>query len=99
MITFKEAYKKVLSHPLDLGNEVVSLLASHGRILAVPIVADRDFPPFNRATKDGIAINYAALETGRTTFKIEGVVSAGMPQQKLADNKACLEVMTGAVVP
>lgn len=99
MITFKEAYQKVLAHPLDLGNEVVPLLASHGRILAASIVADRDFPPFNRATKDGIAINYATLEGGRTTLKIEGVASAGMPQQKLFDKHACLEVMTGAVVP
>lgn len=99
MITFKEAYQKVLAHPLDLGNKVVPLLASHGRILAAPIVADRDFPPFNRATKDGIAINYTALEASSTSFKIEGVASAGMPQQKLADINTCWEVMTGAVVP
>ncbi|MFS4456645.1 molybdopterin molybdotransferase MoeA [Maribacter sp. 2304DJ31-5] len=99
MITFQEACQKVLEHPLDLGTETVSLLESTGRILAEPIVADRDFPPFNRATKDGIAIQYTAIENGVQKFAIEGVASAGMPQQELKNGNACLEVMTGAVVP
>lgn len=99
MITFKEAYKKVLEHPLDLGNERVPLVSSLGRVLASPILADRDFPPFNRATKDGIAIDYADWKNGNKRFKVEGVASAGMPQQQLKRANTCLEVMTGAVVP
>lgn len=99
MITFKEAYEKVLSHSMDLGKEEVPLIKSIGRILAEPIIADRDFPPFNRATKDGIAIKYEALEGGVSKFKIYGDASAGMPKQELKDSKGCLEVMTGAVLP
>ncbi|MFS4469368.1 molybdopterin molybdotransferase MoeA [Maribacter sp. 2210JD10-5] len=99
MITFKEAYKKVLENPLDLGTEYVPLLNGLGRILAEPIMADRDFPPFNRATKDGIAIQYETWKNGTTKFRIEGIASAGMQQQKLMDASACFEVMTGAVVP
>ena len=99
MITFQEAYQKVLAHATNLGKEEVSLLHSMGRILAAPILADRDFPPFNRATKDGIAVQYASLESGTKRFKIERVASAGMPQQTLMISTACLEVMTGAVVP
>jgi molybdopterin molybdotransferase len=99
MITFKEAYENVLTHHINLGKEEVSLTESLGRILAEPISADRDFPPFDRVTKDGIAIRYAALKDGLSKFKIEGVVSAGMPQQELKDMGACLEVMTGSVLP
>jgi len=99
MITFDEAYKNVLQHTLDLGTESVELLKCNGRILAEDILADRDFPPFDRATKDGIAINYAAIARGVTGFRIEAVVSAGMPQQKLNDTNNCMEIMTGAVVP
>ena len=99
MITFDEAYKNVLQHTLDLGVETVELLRSNGRVLAEDILADRDFPPFDRATKDGIAINYAAIARGVTGFRIEAVVSAGMPQQKLNDTNNCMEIMTGAVVP
>ena len=99
MITFKEAYDKVLAHTMDLGIEEVLLEKSTGRILAESIKADRDFPPFDRATKDGIAIQYATIEKGNFKLKIEGVASAGMPQQELTDENSCLEVMTGAVVP
>jgi len=99
MTPFKEAYNKVLSYPIDLGVEEVSLMHSSSRILAENIKADRDFPPFNRVTKDGIAISYAALVNGVKQFKIEGIASAGMQQQRLQDKTACLEVMTGAVLP
>jgi len=99
MINFDEAYNKVMQYTLDLGMESVELLSCNGRILAEHILADRDFPPFNRATKDGIAIANAAIKRGFTSFKIEAVISAGMPQQKLSDTNNCVEIMTGAVVP
>lgn len=99
MINFEEAYRKVMQHTLDLGVEGVGLLGCNGRTLAEDITADRDFPPFDRATKDGIAINYAAIEKGVKRFKIEAVLSAGMPQTTLGDIANCVEIMTGAVIP
>ena len=99
MITYDEAYNKVMSQTLEFGTESVTLFQGIGRILADEVRADRDFPPFDRATKDGIAINYGAIEKGIGGFKIEGVISAGMPQQKLSDTHNCMEIMTGAVVP
>ncbi|WP_282050921.1 molybdopterin molybdotransferase MoeA [Maribacter aquivivus] len=99
MITFKEAFQKVLDHPLDLGIEIVSLMDSLNRILAEDIFADRDFPPFDRATKDGIAIQYSTLVNNGHIFTIEGEAAAGVSQQVLKDKNNCLEVMTGAVVP
>lgn len=99
MITFKEAYKNVLNHVLDLGTEVIPLMKSLNRILAEDICADRDFPPFNRATKDGIAITFSEFVITEHKFKIEGEAAAGAPQQILKDIGNCLEVMTGAVVP
>ncbi|VAW11414.1 Molybdopterin molybdenumtransferase [hydrothermal vent metagenome] len=99
MISFKDAYEKVLQQSLDLGDEKVLLQKSMGRVLAEEIFADRDFPPFDRSTKDGIAINYAAIEKGRISFKIEGVLPAGMPQETLQFLENCLEIMTGAVCP
>ncbi|MCK0133690.1 molybdopterin molybdotransferase MoeA [Arenibacter sp. S6351L] len=99
MISFKDAYKKVLDLYQDFGHEQVPLETAMGRVLAEDIVADRNFPPFNRATKDGIALNYDAVEIGNTSFKIEGVLAAGMPSQLLENTSNCLEIMTGAVVP
>jgi molybdopterin molybdotransferase len=99
MINFEDAYRKVMQHTLDLGIEDVGLLKSNGRALAEDIMADRDFPPFDRATKDGIAINYSAIEKGVNRLKIEAVLSAGMPQTMLGDTANCMEIMTGAVIP
>ena len=99
MISFKEAFQKVLQHPLKPGSENVPLLQSTGRILAEDVKADRDFPPFDRSTKDGIAIHYSAIEKGIGRFKIEGTLSAGMAQQKLSSGENCFEIMTGAVLP
>ncbi|WP_291965519.1 molybdopterin molybdotransferase MoeA [Maribacter sp.] len=99
MITFNEAYQKVLDHPLNLGTETVPLINSLKRILAEDIFADRDFPPFDRATKDGIAIQFSDIVNSGHSLGIEGVAAAGSVQKVLSDNHNCIEVMTGAVVP
>jgi molybdopterin molybdotransferase len=99
MISFEEAYKIVLSQSQDYGEEVVSIKNAMGRVLAEDILADRDFPPFNRSTKDGIAINYDAVENGRLNFEIKGVLAAGKPTLTLEESDGCIEIMTGAVVP
>ncbi|MEW2922090.1 molybdopterin molybdotransferase MoeA [Muricauda sp. ANG21] len=99
MITFDEALQKVLGHSQNYGDELVELTKSHGRILAETIMADRDFPPFDRSTKDGIAIRFDAFNSQRQTFKIAGVAQAGSPQLVLDDTVSCIEVMTGAIIP
>ena len=58
MITVEDALKIVHSHLGNWGIEEISLNQSLGRILQEEIVADRDFPPFNRVTMDGIGLNF-----------------------------------------
>ncbi len=99
MISFNEAQNLVLSQARDYGTEQVDLVKSAGRYLAEDILADRDFPPFNRATKDGIAIKYDAVENGRLSFEIKGVLPAGQPTIAFVETESCIEIMTGAVVP
>ncbi len=99
MISFNEAQKLVLNQFRDYGTEQVDLVKSVGRYLAEDILADRDFPPFNRATKDGIAINHDAVENGRLSFEIKGVLPAGHPTIPFVEPEGCIEIMTGAVVP
>ncbi|WP_299534945.1 molybdopterin molybdotransferase MoeA [Ulvibacterium sp.] len=99
MISFDEAFDKVIQHTQNWGVETVDLLESTDRVLAEPVLADRDFPPFDRSTRDGIAIDFTAFEKGRSTFQIESVLSAGMPQKELSSPELCCEIMTGAIVP
>ncbi len=99
MITVQEALDIILSKTRDFGTETIELSNALGRLLAHDIVADRDYPPFDRVTMDGIAIDYESYEKGARTFLIEGVAAAGSSFATLDDNQHCIEVMTGAGVP
>ncbi|MCE2612159.1 molybdopterin molybdotransferase MoeA [Flavobacteriaceae bacterium D16] len=99
MIHYSEALESVLQHTRNYGVEQIPLKKAVGRILAEEIKADRDFPPYNRATKDGITLNYSAFENGRKAFEITGVLAAGTAASVLKDQQSCMEIMTGAVVP
>jgi molybdopterin molybdotransferase len=99
MIAVEEALALVLQQQRAYGSEEVALLQCIGRILAKDLVADRDYPAFNRVMMDGIAIDIAAFDAGVRAFQIEGIQAAGDPPASLADARSCIEVMTGAVLP
>ncbi len=94
-----EATRIVLENAIDYGIEYVPFDQAHRRILAEALVADRDFPPFDRITMDGIAIQWKSYANGQRTFRIESTQTAGDSQQTLMDANACIEVMTGASLP
>ena len=73
MISVKEAKHRILNSTQNFGVEEISFIKSVGRILKEEIVADRDFPPFNRVSMDGIAIDYNPFKNGQRGFKIEGI--------------------------
>ncbi len=99
MISVKEAKDIVINSAQEFGVEEVPFLKSVGRILNEEILADRDFPPFNRVSMDGICINFNQFNEGQRAFKIEGIQAAGSEQITLQNPKNCIEVMTGAVLP
>lgn len=99
MISVTEALQIILQQTKNLGTEELPLLQCTGRTLAQQVLADRDFPPYNRVTMDGIAIQKEAFAGGRRTFSVQGVQAAGRPAQNLNSAEQCLEVMTGAVLP
>lgn len=99
MLSVAEAEKIVLESVPRLPPEDCPLAAAHGRILREPARADRDLPPFDRATLDGIAIAHASVERGVRSFTSEGMQAAGMIRKSLARADGCIEIMTGAVLP
>ena len=97
MITVAEASEIILSNTSEFKSEQVSLNLAHRRILRQDLIADRPFPPFDRVTMDGIAVN---LEGGlQELYAVEGVASAGSSKTRLSKPGACIEVMTGAMLP
>ena len=96
MISTKEALQIVQNNTFSPIISIVLLLESLGRILAEDIVADRDFPPFDRVAMDGIGINCSNI---KTKIVIDNTQFAGEPQKTLSEPNACMEVMTGAILP
>ena len=99
MISTKEALEIVLSNTQSWGSVPVGLGDCIDRILAVDILADRPFPPFDRVTMDGIAINYEAFQKGQRVFTSAGIAAAGAAQLTLDNTNHCIEIMTGAILP
>jgi len=99
MISVSEATHIIQSHLFKAKKEKVELSKTVGRILAEPITADRDLPPFHRAAMDGIAILFESFQKGQREFKIERVLAAGEPAASLSDPTHTIEIMTGAALP
>ena len=99
MLTPAEATARVLATARPLPPETVALTQAAGRILAETLVADRDFPPFNRVAMDGIAVSFAAWAGGQTSFDVAHAQYAGEPAHPLPNPQLAVEVMTGAVLP
>jgi len=99
MIAVEEAEKIVFQNLLHSKSELVPIEEAVGCVLNEDIIADRDFPPFNRVMMDGVAIDHHAWQEGIRKFKVEDMQPAGAAQKKLSDKSYCMEVMTGAVLP
>lgn len=99
MIDVEEAIKIFKNNTEDYGSELVHLSESIGRILKEEWHTDRDLPPYDRVTMDGIAIRYEDYSRGTRKFKIESIAAAGDPQKELLSADCCLEVMTGSIMP
>jgi len=99
MVSVAEAVRLIQQQVYRPGIERLKIEETVGRVLAETLKADRDFPPFDRVSMDGIAINFQAIEEGWEGFRVEGLQQAGQPRLTLKNNKNCIEVMTGAMLP
>lgn len=103
VLAFEDARRVVEQHASTLfpaSREIVTLLESAGRVLAEPVTADRDIPPFPRATRDGYAVRSADLATLPGKLKIIGEIKAGaIDQSRALKPGEAFSIMTGAPVP
>jgi molybdopterin molybdotransferase len=99
MTEVAEAERLIFEHLPILGVSREPLANCVERVLAEDIAADRDQPPFDRVTMDGIAIAGRDWESGVRAFEIAGTQGAGAPPLALGGPARCVEVMTGAMLP
>jgi molybdopterin molybdotransferase len=98
MTQVTEAEALILAHMPRFPGRHEPLPACVGRVLAEDVQAERDQPPFNRVTMDGIAFAYRDLAAGTRSFEVVGTQAAGAEPLAVAAGQ-CVEVMTGTPLP
>ncbi|HVG27807.1 MAG TPA: gephyrin-like molybdotransferase Glp [Acidobacteriaceae bacterium] len=103
VLEFAEALGEVLRHAKALdgarGGVETPLLDAVGRVLARPVLAERDHPPFARSTRDGYAVRSVDV-AAEQPLRIVGSVRAGERWRGAAPGDCeAIEIMTGAPVP
>lgn len=104
VLSFDEARRTVEQYarsPRPPLPETVELLRSRGRVLAENVLADRNLPPFPRATRDGYAVRAADLAPSPATLHVVAELRAGgaLPAGFHLRPGQAVEIMTGAPVP
>ncbi|RPI58029.1 MAG: molybdopterin molybdenumtransferase MoeA, partial [Lysobacterales bacterium] len=98
MTQVTEAEALILAHMPRFPARHEPLPACIGRVLAEDVQAERDQPPFDRVTMDGIAVAYRDLAAGTRSFEVVGTQAAGAEPLAVAAGQ-CVEVMTGTPLP
>ena len=102
VLSFEDARRIVESHASFLhprGRELLALLDVAGRVLAETIHADRDFPPFPRAARDGYAVRVSDLETVPAILEVVAEIKAGSAHTAELISRQAMSIMTGAAAP
>jgi molybdopterin molybdotransferase len=103
MLPYTDARQKVIEVAGALSRPVahaqVEIEQAFGRILAAAVLADRDYPPFDRSTRDGFAVRAADAEKPGARLECIGELRAGGHLEITVQHGQCVEIMTGAAVP
>lgn len=100
MVSFHEALELLLKNAPLMPAESCHIEEAAGRVLRGEILADREFPPFDRVMMDGYALRFADWQSGHRAYRVTGSAPAGQAMATLSgDAGSCIEVMTGAPCP
>src|SRR5438552_6528030 len=102
MLTYDQARQTVIDRvtasPRRPHSISINIADALGYVLAQEINADRDYPPFDRSTRDGYAVRASQAHTGATLHCV-GEIKAGDTVSTPLAPKTCIQIMTGAAVP
>lgn len=94
-----------LVQPLDAMRdaEVIDLLTASGRILAMPVTSQLDFPHWDNSAMDGYAVRYADVQNSSaeqpTVLEIVEEIPAGRKPQNSIQPGQAARILTGAMMP
>src|ERR1700721_4364569 len=99
MLTYEQARQKVIEQlerkKGPRATEAVRVGDALGYVLAQEVKTDREYPPFNRATRDGYAV-FAADATAGATLKCAGGIKGGGRGTKELWGETFVQIITGA---
>jgi molybdopterin molybdotransferase len=102
MLRYEEARQIVIkqagSRPRALATCKLSVGEALGYVLAEEIRTDREYPPFDRSTRDGFAVRASEAAAG-SKLSCAGEIKAGDSVTVPLAAGRCVQIMTGASVP
>ena len=99
MISEREARDYVLDR-CAVGEIIeVSIADAVGSVLAAPVVAAEDVPPFVNSAVDGYAVRAADLAGVPVQLRVVGEVAAGGSTDRVVGAGEAIRIMTGAPMP
>ena len=99
LIPVEEARARILKNVKPLAVESVKLEQALGRVLAKPLKAVRNQPPFDASAMDGYAVVAADVAITPATLKLIGLSAAGHAFKGRLKRGDCVRIFTGAPVP
>jgi molybdopterin molybdotransferase len=102
MLSYEQARQKVIE---EIGRRTgpratagVSVWDALGLVLAQEVRTDREYPPFDRSTRDGYAVRAKEVAPG-ASLKCVGEIKAGDTVSEPLAALTCVQIMTGAAIP
>lgn len=101
LISLEEAWEIIARSAASssAGAESVPLADANGRVLAAPMVAQDDYPAFDKAMMDGFAVRSADCAQGGATLAIIGFAQAGGTFDQVLKVGQVVRINTGAPIP
>jgi molybdopterin molybdotransferase len=103
MWSYSDARQKVIeiaaALPRPLAQTQIEIEQSFERILSESVLADRDYPPFDRSVRDGFAVRAADATSSGARLECVGELRAGGQLDLTVLPGQCVEIMTGAAMP
>lgn len=98
LLSAEEALARILALMTPTGAETVALAEAGDRVLASPVYAERDQPPFAASAMDGYAVRAADATVGAALTVAEIIQAGGRPERPVGPGEAA-RIFTGAPVP
>jgi len=102
MLTYEQARRTVIEQVEKAkgprATATLSVWDALGFVLAEEIKTDREYPPFNRSTRDGYAVRISEI-AGGATLRCAAEIKAGDTVTQPLAPRTCVQIMTGAAVP